>query len=119
MVFDANFLGKSSPRLLILVVLGHQLFADMLEQAQAADRLGYLGVTIQEHHPIKILLTPLQLQMAVKVASITERVEVGTLVAGKLIPDIGVFAGEFSQAYILTDGRLVLGVGRGDLIDPH
>ena len=33
--------------------MGHQLFADMLEQAQAADRLGYLGVTIQEHHPIK------------------------------------------------------------------
>ena len=33
--------------------MGPSTFADMLEQAQEADRLGYLGVTIQEHHPIK------------------------------------------------------------------
>ena len=33
--------------------MGHQLFADMLGQALAADRLSYLAVTIQEHHPIK------------------------------------------------------------------
>ncbi|SVC38994.1 uncharacterized protein METZ01_LOCUS291848 [marine metagenome] len=33
--------------------MGYQLFADMLEQAQEADRLGYLGVTIQELYPIK------------------------------------------------------------------
>ncbi|SVD72063.1 uncharacterized protein METZ01_LOCUS424917 [marine metagenome] len=51
--------------------------------------------------------------------SITERVEVVTSVAVLLIPDIGEFALEFSQAYILTNGRLVLGVVRGDLIDPH
>ena len=37
---------------------GHRLFADMLEQAQAAERLGYHGVTIPEHHLINILLTP-------------------------------------------------------------
>ena len=92
---------------------GHQLFADMLEQAQAADRLGYHGVTIPEHHLINILLTPSPLQMAVKVASITKHVEVVTSVAVLPIRDMRVFAGEVTQADILTNGRLVLGVGRG------
>jgi len=56
-VFDANFLGKSSTRLLILVVWGgHELFANILKQEQSADRLGYLGVTIPEHPSIKIVV---------------------------------------------------------------
>ena len=57
MGFDANFLGKSSTRLLILVVWGgHELFANILKQEQSADRLGYLGVTIPEHPSIKIVV---------------------------------------------------------------
>ncbi len=92
---------------------GRRLFADMLEQACAADRLGYKGVTIPEHHLINILLTPSPLQMAVKVASITKNIEVVTSVAVLPIRDMRVFAGEVTQADILTDGRLVLGVGRG------
>jgi len=49
------FIGKSYPRLLIIVVWGgHELFADILKQEQAAYRLGYLGATIPEHPSIKI-----------------------------------------------------------------
>ncbi len=92
---------------------GSRLFSDMLEQAQTAERLCYHGVTIPEHHLINILLTPSPLQMAVKVASVTERIEVVTSVAVLPIRDMRVFAGEVAQADILTDGRLVLGVGRG------
>lgn len=92
---------------------GHRLFADMLEQAQAADRFGYNGVTIPEHHLINILLTPSPLQMAVKVATITKNIEVVTSVAVLPIRDMRVFAGEVAQADILTDGKLILGVGRG------
>ena len=92
---------------------GSKLFSDMLEQAQTAERLCYHGVTIPEHHLINILLTPSPLQMAVKVASVTERIEVVTSVAVLPIRDMRVFAGEVAQADILTDGRLVLGVGRG------
>ena len=52
-----DFRCGSPPRLLILVVWsGHELFADILKQEQAADRLGYLGVTIPEHPSIKILV---------------------------------------------------------------
>ena len=55
----------------------------------------------------------IDLQMAVKVASITKHVEVVTSVAVLPIRDMRVFAGEVTQADILTNGRLVLGVGRG------
>ncbi len=92
---------------------GKRLFADMVEQATTTERLGYRSVTIPEHHLINILLTPSPLQMAVKVASVTECLDLVTSVAVLPIRDMRVFAGEVAQADILTDGRLVLGVGRG------
>lgn len=92
---------------------GKRLYGDMVEQAIMAEKLGYLGVTVPEHHMINLLLTPSPLQMAVKVASVTERLEITTAVAVLPIRDMRVFAGEVIQAHILTDGRLILGVGRG------
>jgi len=59
---------------------GKRLLDDMVEQAKLADRLGYRGVTIPEHHLINILLTPSPLQMAVKVAAETEHLELMTSV---------------------------------------
>jgi len=35
---------------------GHELFANILKQEQAPDRLGYLGVTIPENPSIKIVV---------------------------------------------------------------
>lgn len=92
---------------------GKRLFDDMVEQARAADRLGYRGVTLPEHHLINVLLTPSPLQMAVKISCETERLELVTSVAVLPLHDMRIFAGEVIQADILTDGRLVLGVGRG------
>ncbi len=92
---------------------GKQLFDDMLEQARLAERLGFSGVSIPEHHFMDILLNPAPLQMAVKVASITERIEVTTAVVVLPFHDIKRLAGEIVVAEILCDGRLVLGVGRG------
>ena len=92
---------------------GKRLFDDMVEQAKVAERLGYRGVTLPEHHLINVLLTPSPLQMAVKLACETERLELVTSVAVLPLRDMRIFAGEVIQADILTDGRLVLGVGRG------
>lgn len=92
---------------------GKRLLDDMVEQAKAADRLGYRGVTIPEHHLINILLMPSPLQMAVKVAAETERLEIMTSVVVLPLHDMRILAGEVAQADILCDGRLVLGVGRG------
>jgi alkanesulfonate monooxygenase SsuD/methylene tetrahydromethanopterin reductase-like flavin-dependent oxidoreductase (luciferase family) len=92
---------------------GKRLLDDMVEQARLADRLGYRGVTIPEHHLINILLIPSPLQMAVKVAAETKHLELMTSVVVLPIHDMRVLAGEVAQADILCDGRLVLGVGRG------
>ena len=92
---------------------GKRLLDDMVEQAKLADRLGYRGVSIPEHHLINILLTPSPLQMAVKVAAETEHLELMTSVVVLPLHDMRMLAGEIAQADILCDGRLILGVGRG------
>ena len=92
---------------------GQRLYADMVEQARTADRLGYAAVSVPEHHLINVLLTPAPLQMAVKVAAATEHVKISTAVAVLPLHDMRIFAGEVSMADILCDGRLILGVGRG------
>lgn len=94
-------------------VSGKKHFNDIVEQVVLADRLGYKGVSLPEHHLLNVLLMPSPLQMAVKIATLTERVEIVTAVAVLPIRDMRVFAGELTQADILCDDRLVLGVGRG------
>jgi alkanesulfonate monooxygenase SsuD/methylene tetrahydromethanopterin reductase-like flavin-dependent oxidoreductase (luciferase family) len=92
---------------------GDRLYADMVAQARLVDRLGYRGVTIPEHHLINILLVPDPLQFAVKVASVTARIEIVTSVCVLPLHDMRIFAGQAIQADILCEGRLILGVGRG------
>ncbi len=92
---------------------GDRVFGDMLEQARLADKLGYDAVSITEHHLINILMMPAPLQFAVKIASETERVKILTSVAVLPLHDMRIFAGEVVSADIFTEGRLMLGVGRG------
>jgi alkanesulfonate monooxygenase SsuD/methylene tetrahydromethanopterin reductase-like flavin-dependent oxidoreductase (luciferase family) len=92
---------------------GKRVYSDMLEQAIAADKLGYRGVAIPEHHLINILMVPSPLQFAVKIAAATKYVKLISSIAVLPIRDMRVFAGEVVQAHMLTDERLVLGVGRG------
>lgn len=92
---------------------GDRLYADMIEQAKLVERSGYRGVTIPEHHLINILLVPDPLQLAVKVASVTRRIELVTSVSVLPIHDMRILAGQVIQADILCDRRLILGVGRG------
>jgi len=92
---------------------GARLYADMVSQAKLVERLGYRGVSIPEHHLINILLVPDPLQLAVKVASVTSRIEIMTSVCVLPLHDMRIFAGQAVQAGILCEGRLMLGVGRG------
>jgi alkanesulfonate monooxygenase SsuD/methylene tetrahydromethanopterin reductase-like flavin-dependent oxidoreductase (luciferase family) len=85
----------------------------MVEQAVQAEKLGYRGVSIPEHHLINILLVPSPLQLAVRIASVTSRIDLVTSIAVLPVRDMRVFAGEVVQASMLCEGRLVLGVGRG------
>ena len=92
---------------------GDRVYADMLEQARLADRLGYESVALTEHHLINILMMPAPLQFAIKIADQTEQVKIMTAVGVLPLHDMRIYAGELVCADIFTDQRLMLGVGRG------
>lgn len=92
---------------------GDRLFADMLAEAKLAEKLGFRGVAIPEHHLINILLIPDPLQFAVKLAAETKKLELITSVSVLPIHDMRIFAGQVVQADILCNQRLILGIGRG------
>jgi len=92
---------------------GDRIYADMLEQAVLCDRLGYDSVSITEHHLINILMMPAPLQFAVKIASMTQHIRIMTAITVLPLHDMRIYAGELVCADIFTDGRLMLGVGRG------
>lgn len=92
---------------------GERLFNDMLAQAQLADHLGFEAVSITEHHLMNILLMPAPLQFASWLAAQTKNVNIITSIAVLPLHDMRTYAGEVVAADIFTQGRLMLGVGRG------
>jgi alkanesulfonate monooxygenase SsuD/methylene tetrahydromethanopterin reductase-like flavin-dependent oxidoreductase (luciferase family) len=88
-------------------------FKNMLDQSVLAEQLGYIAVSIPEHHLVNLLMMPSPLQMAVKISSFTNKIRLSTSVAVLPIHDMRIFAGEIATADILTEGRLELGVARG------
>ncbi|SLN63638.1 Limonene 1,2-monooxygenase [Roseovarius albus] len=92
---------------------GDRVYKDMLDQAQLADRLSYDAVSLTEHHLINVLMMPAPLTFATKIASMTERVKIMTSVVVLPLHDMRIYAGELIVADIFTEGRLMLGVGRG------
>ena len=49
-------------------------FKNMLDQSVLAEQLGYVAVSIPEHHLVNILMMPSPLQMAVKLATLTKKI---------------------------------------------
>ena len=92
---------------------GDAVYADMLNQAELADNFGFDAVSITEHHLMNCLMMPAPLQFAVKIAAHTSRVKIMTSIVVLPLHDMRTYAGEVVVADILTDGRLMLGVGRG------
>ncbi len=90
-----------------------RLYTDMLDQAILADRLGYASVSVTEHHLLELGVMPAPLTAAVKIADHTKHVEILTGVVVLPLHDMRTYAGEVIVADIFTNGRLVLGVGRG------
>ena len=88
-------------------------FQNMIDQSILADKLGYKTVSIPEHHLINLLMMPSPLQMAVKIATLTKSIQISTGIAVLPLHDMRTYAGDVATADILTDGRLILGVGRG------
>lgn len=90
-----------------------QLYRDTIEEAKLAEELGFISLTIPEHHFINYLVHPSPLLTAVKVASETKSIPLISAVLVLPFYDVRRLAGEIAQADCLTDGRLQIGLGRG------
>ncbi len=88
-----------------------------LEQAQAAEELGFDSVWIAEHHFSSYGYCPHPLMMAAAIAQRTTRIRVGTAVLVLPLRHPLQIAEEIAMADQLTEGRLDVGIGRG--YQPH
>ena len=92
---------------------GDRVYQDMLDQAVLGDQLGFDAVSITEHHLMNCLMMPAPLQFAVKIAAHTRQIKIMTSIVVLPLHDMRSYAGEVVVADIFTEGRLLLGVGRG------
>jgi alkanesulfonate monooxygenase SsuD/methylene tetrahydromethanopterin reductase-like flavin-dependent oxidoreductase (luciferase family) len=89
------------------------MYRDVVEEAQLAEDIGCISLSIPEHHFINYLVHPNPLLTAVRVAVATKRIPIITAVLVLPFYDMRRLAGEIAQADCLTDGRIQLGLGRG------
>ena len=90
-----------------------EVYANCLEQIKLADRAGFDGVWVGEHHYTDDGFAPSALTLASAIAVATTRVQIGTYVL--LLPQHDpVRVAEAATAVdILSGGRLILGLGLG------
>jgi alkanesulfonate monooxygenase SsuD/methylene tetrahydromethanopterin reductase-like flavin-dependent oxidoreductase (luciferase family)/pimeloyl-ACP methyl ester carboxylesterase len=91
---------------------GENLFADHLEQAVLADRLGYDGISIPEHPLVHLIKAPHALINAVAIGQHV-KCDVGVAIIILPLHHPLAIAGQIAEADQALGGRLVLGVGRG------
>ena len=88
--------------------------AELAEQAACAEELGFHGVWLAEHHFDRDYgLCPSTMMYAVKLASVTRTIRIGSLVVVLPLSHPLRVASEAAFADVLTGGRLILGLGSG------
>ena len=89
------------------------VFSKVLEQAEAAEGLGYEGIWLAEHHftSYGILASPAVIGAAI--AERTRRLRIGTAVSILPFHDPRRIAEDYAILDVLSDGRVDFGVGRG------
>jgi alkanesulfonate monooxygenase SsuD/methylene tetrahydromethanopterin reductase-like flavin-dependent oxidoreductase (luciferase family) len=90
-----------------------EVYARGLEQAQAAESLGYRNVWLGEHHFSTYGLLSRPCQFATYIAAKTTRIRVGTAVIVVPLHHPLIIAEEVAMLDILSGGRLDIGLGRG------
>lgn len=90
-----------------------EIYARALEQAQAAETLGYRNVWLAEHHFSTYGYLSRPLQLASYIAAKTTKLRVGTAVVVVPLHHPLVIAEEIATLDIVSGGRLDIGLGRG------
>jgi alkanesulfonate monooxygenase SsuD/methylene tetrahydromethanopterin reductase-like flavin-dependent oxidoreductase (luciferase family) len=90
-----------------------RVYREQIELAQTAEALGYDSVWATEHHFSSYQMTPDPLQLLTYIAASTERVRLGTNAVILPWNDPIRVAERVSILDNLSDGRFMLGIGRG------
>lgn len=108
------------PRALYDPQLGHRIYNEYLDQLELADRLGFDGIGVNEHHQNAYGLMPSPNIMAAALARRTRHASL--VVLGNSIalynPPIRV-AEEFAMLDVISGGRLVAGFPVGTAMDTN
>ncbi len=90
-----------------------EVYARGIEQAQAAEELGYRNVWLGEHHFSTYGYLSRPCQLATYIAAKTSKLRVGTAVIVVPLHHPLIIAEEIAMLDILSGGRLDVGLGRG------
>src|SRR5918992_6309219 len=90
-----------------------EIYARAIEQAQAAETLGFRNVWLGEHHFSTYGYLSRPLQLAAYIAAKTTRLRVGTAVIVVPLHHPLVIAEEIATLDLLAGGRVDIGLGRG------
>jgi alkanesulfonate monooxygenase SsuD/methylene tetrahydromethanopterin reductase-like flavin-dependent oxidoreductase (luciferase family) len=91
-----------------------ELESELAEQTAYAEELGFDGVWLAEHHFDRDYgLCPSTMMYAVKLAQVTKRMRIGSLVVVLPLNHPLRVASEAAFADVLSGGRLLLGLGSG------
>jgi luciferase family oxidoreductase group 1 len=90
-----------------------EVYGRAIEQAQAAEELGFRNVWIAEHHFSTYGYVGRPVQLATYIAGKTTRLRVGTAVIVVPLHHPLVMAEEIAMLDQLADGRVDIGLGRG------
>src|SRR5947208_7727094 len=90
-----------------------EIYSNLLDDAEAAEGLGYYGVLLAEHHFTNYCAIPNPLMLAAAVGQRTSRLRIGTAVIVLPLHNPVRVAEDIAEADQLTGGRLEVGFGRG------
>lgn len=94
-----------------------QLYGEVVAQAELADRIGYDTFWVAEHHFHEYGVVPNPAVMLATLAQHTKRIRLGTAISILTFHNPLTVAENYAMVDVLSDGRLVYGVGSGYL--PH